>query len=125
MKLATFTLAGRPKIGIVHGGSRVFDLAQASQLEGRIDSDFESMLSLIDAGPRSLDRATRLFERREQEQNSVCVAIRRAALGSGTEAEADAGRDDFPGSYPPSARRNAEAGGAAPGRRTIDGDTAA
>jgi 2-keto-4-pentenoate hydratase/2-oxohepta-3-ene-1,7-dioic acid hydratase in catechol pathway len=70
MKLATFALAGRTKIGIVHGGdSRVFDLVRASQLYGRIDRDFESMLSLIDSGPRGLDKARRLFEGRAQEQN--------------------------------------------------------
>jgi 2-keto-4-pentenoate hydratase/2-oxohepta-3-ene-1,7-dioic acid hydratase in catechol pathway len=68
MKLATFTLAGKRKIGIVHGGNRLFDLVQASELEGRVDRDFESMLSLIDAGPRALDKATGLFDQREGQQ---------------------------------------------------------
>jgi 2-keto-4-pentenoate hydratase/2-oxohepta-3-ene-1,7-dioic acid hydratase in catechol pathway len=68
MRFATFALAGRPKIGIVHGGgSRVFDLIRASQLDRRMDGDFASMLALIDAGPRGLDKARRLFERREHE----------------------------------------------------------
>jgi 2-keto-4-pentenoate hydratase/2-oxohepta-3-ene-1,7-dioic acid hydratase in catechol pathway len=79
MKLATFTLAGRPKIGIVHGGSRVFDLVRASQVEGSIDRDFESMLSLIDAGQRGLDKARRLFERREHEQ-ILSVSLSEAQL---------------------------------------------
>jgi 2-keto-4-pentenoate hydratase/2-oxohepta-3-ene-1,7-dioic acid hydratase in catechol pathway len=68
MKLATFGSASQTKIGIVHGGdSLVFDLAQASALDGRTDHNFGSMLSLIDAGPIGLDKARLVFQRWGQE----------------------------------------------------------
>jgi hypothetical protein len=51
MRLVTFMLAVEPRIGIVDsGGGRVFDLMEASKLDGRTDRDFAPMLSLIDAG---------------------------------------------------------------------------
>lgn len=67
MKLATFALADQPKIGIVHGDDRIFDLARASARRGETERDFASMLSLIDAGPAGLDKARRLFERRGED----------------------------------------------------------
>lgn len=64
MKLATFRSAGQEKVGLVHAhGSQVFDLAAAAVRDGKGDAAFASMLALIDAGPRALDRATALFEK--------------------------------------------------------------
>jgi 2-keto-4-pentenoate hydratase/2-oxohepta-3-ene-1,7-dioic acid hydratase in catechol pathway len=67
MRLATFSQASKPKIGIVHSDSHVLDLVRASELDGRVDYDFASMLSLIDAGPRGVDKARRLFEKYQHE----------------------------------------------------------
>jgi 2-keto-4-pentenoate hydratase/2-oxohepta-3-ene-1,7-dioic acid hydratase in catechol pathway len=68
MRLATFTRTGEPRIGIVHSSdSCVFDLNRAVELDGSIDQDFASMLSLIDAGPQAIDKARGLFEKRADE----------------------------------------------------------
>ncbi len=59
MKLATFQTATGPHIGIVHAGDgRILDLTAAAP-----EPTFASMLALIEAGPRALDRARSLFER--------------------------------------------------------------
>lgn len=64
MKLATFRSAGQDKIGAVHAhDGQVFDLAAAAARDGRADPAFGSMLALIDAGPRALDRAAALFDK--------------------------------------------------------------
>lgn len=63
MKLATFKSTGQDKIGIVHSNdSQIFDLAAAAGRDGQGSPAFASMLSLIDAGPRALERAAALFE---------------------------------------------------------------
>jgi 2-keto-4-pentenoate hydratase/2-oxohepta-3-ene-1,7-dioic acid hydratase in catechol pathway len=65
MKLATFSTAAGPHVGIVHGGDRMlFDLAAAAERDGRAEPAFRSMLDLMEAGPAALDRARTLFDRR-------------------------------------------------------------
>jgi 2-keto-4-pentenoate hydratase/2-oxohepta-3-ene-1,7-dioic acid hydratase in catechol pathway len=64
MKLATYRSNGRERIGLVHqADARVFDLMAAADRAGRSNSDFGSMLSLIDAGASALDAANGLFAR--------------------------------------------------------------
>ncbi len=64
MKLATFRSGGSERIGLVHhGDASVFELAPAVLREGGEAHAFSSMLALIDAGPRALDAARRLFEK--------------------------------------------------------------
>jgi 2-keto-4-pentenoate hydratase/2-oxohepta-3-ene-1,7-dioic acid hydratase in catechol pathway len=63
MKLATFAYRGQEKVGIVHSGDGLlFDLAAASNRTETENPAFASMLALIDAGPRALDRAAALFD---------------------------------------------------------------
>ena len=64
MKLATFRSGGREKIGLVHGNdTQLFDLAAASDRNGRSNPAFASMLQLIDAGPSALEQAQKLFDK--------------------------------------------------------------
>ena len=64
MKLATFRSAGQEKIGAVHANDiKVFDLAAAAVRDGAAEPAFASMLALIDAGPRALDRARAIFDK--------------------------------------------------------------
>jgi 2-keto-4-pentenoate hydratase/2-oxohepta-3-ene-1,7-dioic acid hydratase in catechol pathway len=64
VKLATFRSDGRDKIGVVHAGdTRLFDVAGASEREGRGNPAFASMLALIDAGIGALDEARELYRR--------------------------------------------------------------
>ena len=63
MKLATFVRDGRPRVGIVHGDNDlIFDLTTSAVKERIDEPTFRSMLDLIDAGPRAIEQATRLFE---------------------------------------------------------------
>jgi 2-keto-4-pentenoate hydratase/2-oxohepta-3-ene-1,7-dioic acid hydratase in catechol pathway len=63
MKLATFRAGGKEKVGLVHAkDARLFDLAAASERNGKTNPAFSSMLALIDAGPAALDQASALFE---------------------------------------------------------------
>ena len=76
MKLATFRSAGQEKIGVVHGNdSQVLDLAAAAAREGQADPAFGSMLALIDAGPRALDRAAALLDKHGQDA-TLSAAVR-------------------------------------------------
>lgn len=80
MKLATFKSDGRDKIGLVHAqDSQVFDLAAADAREGDGDPAFASMLALIDAGPRALDRAATLFEKHGRD-TGLSAAVSDVAL---------------------------------------------
>jgi len=64
VKLATFRSGGREKIGLVHGNdTQLFDLAAASDRNGRSNPAFASMLQLIDAGPSALEQAQKLFDK--------------------------------------------------------------
>jgi 2-keto-4-pentenoate hydratase/2-oxohepta-3-ene-1,7-dioic acid hydratase in catechol pathway len=64
MKLATFRIDGRERIGLIHGGDqKVFDLAAAAERAGSGNSAFASMLALIDAGEAALDAAHTLFDK--------------------------------------------------------------
>lgn len=64
MKLATFRREGSERIGIVHAlDEQVFDLAAAAQRQGAPDPAFASMLALIDADDRGLEKAAELFAR--------------------------------------------------------------
>jgi 2-keto-4-pentenoate hydratase/2-oxohepta-3-ene-1,7-dioic acid hydratase in catechol pathway len=64
VKLATFRVGGRDKVGLVHGNdTRLFDLATAADRDGRGNPAFASMLALIDAGPASLDQARAVFDK--------------------------------------------------------------
>ncbi len=80
MKLATFRSGGREKVGIVHGNDgRVFDLAAAAGRAGRPNPAFSSMLSLIDAGPATLDEARAIFEA-ERSDASLSVDVATAEI---------------------------------------------
>jgi 2-keto-4-pentenoate hydratase/2-oxohepta-3-ene-1,7-dioic acid hydratase in catechol pathway len=69
MKLATFRSGDGEKIGLVHcGNAKLFDLARAADHDGGGNPAFASMLSLIDAGPSALDRASRLFEKHGEDE---------------------------------------------------------
>ena len=63
-KFATYRGAdARPRVGIVHGDdASLFDLAAAAERAGASRHPFASMIELMDAGPRGLDLARRLFE---------------------------------------------------------------
>lgn len=76
MKLATFRVSGRDRIGIVHDNdARVFDLAAAAARSGVDNPAFASMLTLIDAGETALDAARNLFDRHSKDSDlSVPVA---------------------------------------------------
>lgn len=64
MKLATFRIDGRERIGLVHGSDRkLFDLAAAAERNGASNPAFATMLALIDAGEAGLDAARTLFDR--------------------------------------------------------------
>jgi 2-keto-4-pentenoate hydratase/2-oxohepta-3-ene-1,7-dioic acid hydratase in catechol pathway len=70
VKLATFRSGGREKIGLVHDNdSRLFDLAAAADREGKGNSAFASMLSLIDAGSSALDHAWKLFDKSGKDES--------------------------------------------------------
>lgn len=70
MKLATYRLNGRERIGIVHRDDAIlFDLASASVRAGDSDLAFNSMLELIDGGDAALDRARSLFARYGNDQD--------------------------------------------------------
>ncbi len=70
MKLATFRSGGREKIGLVHSDdSRLFDLAAAADRDGKSNSAFASMLSLIDAGSPALDQARTLFDKSGRDES--------------------------------------------------------
>src|SRR5882762_1073195 len=63
VKLATFRSGGREKIGLVHDNdSRLFDVAAATERDGKGNPAFASMLSLIDAGPSPLYQARKFFD---------------------------------------------------------------
>ncbi|AUC95547.1 isomerase [Bradyrhizobium sp. SK17] len=69
MKLTTFKSGAQEKIGLVHGNDlQVFDLAKAADREGKRYPAFASMLSLIDAGPSTLDYARTLFDKSGQDE---------------------------------------------------------
>lgn len=76
MKLATYRTNGRNRIGVVHAADQqIFDLAAAAERAGKPNSAFDSMLSLIDAGPSGLDDARSAFETYGRDQDlSVPVA---------------------------------------------------
>jgi 2-keto-4-pentenoate hydratase/2-oxohepta-3-ene-1,7-dioic acid hydratase in catechol pathway len=64
MKLATFKGGDGNRIAIVHGADdALFDVAAASEREGKSEPAFRSMMDLMDAGPAALDQARRLFEK--------------------------------------------------------------
>lgn len=71
MKLATYRAAGgESRIALVHGTeNRLFDLARAAERDGSAEPAFTSMLALIDAGRRGLDRAAELLSSRGGEQD--------------------------------------------------------
>jgi 2-keto-4-pentenoate hydratase/2-oxohepta-3-ene-1,7-dioic acid hydratase in catechol pathway len=70
MKLATYRSHGVERVGLVHqADSRLFDLAAAADRAGQPNSDFKSMLSLIDAGPGALETASNLFARRGKDDD--------------------------------------------------------
>ncbi|MGP8120406.1 MAG: fumarylacetoacetate hydrolase family protein [Xanthobacteraceae bacterium] len=76
MKLATYRSQGVERVGLVHqADAQVFDVAAAADRAGQSNSDFKSMLSLIDAGPAALDAAGNLFARYGKEEDlSAAVA---------------------------------------------------
>jgi 2-keto-4-pentenoate hydratase/2-oxohepta-3-ene-1,7-dioic acid hydratase in catechol pathway len=62
MKLATYTHREIVRIGIVHDDdARVFDLRSAASRAGVNESIFQSMLTLMDAGPDGLTLASDIF----------------------------------------------------------------
>jgi 2-keto-4-pentenoate hydratase/2-oxohepta-3-ene-1,7-dioic acid hydratase in catechol pathway len=76
MKLATYQVADGQRVGLVHSNdSRMLDLAAAVGRLGVNNSPYQSMLSLIDAGPAALDVARQAFETSgADEELSVGVA---------------------------------------------------
>ncbi|MGO4716199.1 fumarylacetoacetate hydrolase family protein [Bradyrhizobium sp. 2TAF24] len=76
MKLATYRVGGAERVGLVHDNdTRIFDLAAAALRAGKANSAFQSMLSLIDAGPAALDGAREILARHGQDADlSVAVA---------------------------------------------------
>src|SRR6266478_918836 len=69
MKFATFLSGGRQKIGLVHSDdSRLFDLAAASDRNGKNNPAFASMLQLIDAGSSALDEVQKLFDQKGEDE---------------------------------------------------------
>jgi 2-keto-4-pentenoate hydratase/2-oxohepta-3-ene-1,7-dioic acid hydratase in catechol pathway len=80
MKLATFRSGVKEKVGLVHDkDSRLFDLAAASERNGKSNPAFTSMLALIDAGPAALDQARALFENSGKDE-SLSVAVTAAEI---------------------------------------------
>ncbi len=71
MKLATYKRPeGDRRIGIVYADdTRVLDLLEAARRAGAPQAPFASMLDLMDAGPRGLDIARRLFDGRATEDD--------------------------------------------------------
>ena len=75
MKLATYRSNGSNRVGLIHDGdSRIFDLAAAAERAGKPNSDFGSMLSLIDAGSSALDEARTIFEKHNKDQD-LSIAV--------------------------------------------------
>lgn len=75
MKLATYRSEGQERVALVHGdGKWLFDLASASQRDGKQDSAYRSMLALVDRGDAALDEASRLFDRYAKESD-LSVAV--------------------------------------------------
>lgn len=70
-KLATYQAPdGAIRIGIVHADdTRLFDLAAAAARAGEGQTAFTSMLDLIDAGPRGLEAARRLFDTHARDED--------------------------------------------------------
>jgi 2-keto-4-pentenoate hydratase/2-oxohepta-3-ene-1,7-dioic acid hydratase in catechol pathway len=65
MKLATYRLGGKTRIGIVDPDKgQLFDLAGAARRDGVPDAPFASMLDLIDADDAGLDSARSLMAKR-------------------------------------------------------------
>jgi 2-keto-4-pentenoate hydratase/2-oxohepta-3-ene-1,7-dioic acid hydratase in catechol pathway len=63
MKLATYQTKDGQRVGLVHSqDSLMLDLAAAVKRLGNDTAAFQSMLSLIDAGPAALDTARKAFE---------------------------------------------------------------
>jgi len=76
MKLATYRAGGAERVGLVHDNdTRIFDLAAAASRSGKPNPAFQSMLSLIDAGPAALDGAREAFARHGRDEDlSTTVA---------------------------------------------------
>lgn len=75
VKLATYRSEGQERVALVHGdGKWLFDLASASQRDGKQDSAYRSMLALVDRGDAALDEASRLFDRYAKESD-LSVAV--------------------------------------------------
>ena len=68
MKLGTFRKDGRQFVGIVTlDGRSAFDFAAAEKAAGRTAGAFATLLDLIDAGERALERARKLWETEGEE----------------------------------------------------------
>jgi 2-keto-4-pentenoate hydratase/2-oxohepta-3-ene-1,7-dioic acid hydratase in catechol pathway len=69
VKLATYRpIGGGSRVGVVHDDNRrLFDLASAAERHGADPLPFFSMLALVDACDRGLDRARELLDRRAGE----------------------------------------------------------
>jgi 2-keto-4-pentenoate hydratase/2-oxohepta-3-ene-1,7-dioic acid hydratase in catechol pathway len=79
VKLATYSDAGRPKVGLVHSNdSQLFDVAAAAARNGG-NPAFASMLALIDAGPAALEAAQGLLDKNGSDE-SLLVAVAGAEI---------------------------------------------
>lgn len=68
MRLVTFERSGRQRLGGLLGETRILDLDAAQRRRsGAADAAFESMQSLLEAGPGAWDRARALLEVAPQE----------------------------------------------------------
>jgi 2-keto-4-pentenoate hydratase/2-oxohepta-3-ene-1,7-dioic acid hydratase in catechol pathway len=75
VKFATYTAAGKEKVGaVLDGGEKLLDLSAAARRRGVQISPFTSMLALIDSGDGAIDQARRFVEKFAHD-DSLCVAI--------------------------------------------------
>ena len=77
MRLVTFSAGGDTifRLGALTGADRVLDLRQAAALCGGAQDAFASMRTLIEAGPRGLDRARALLDQQPPEALRAAAAV--------------------------------------------------
>ena len=77
MRLVTFSAGGDPtfRLGALTGADRVLDLRQAAALCGGAQDAFLSMRTLIEAGPRGLDRARALLDQPPPDALRAAAAV--------------------------------------------------